>query len=350
MSDKFNFKSLIAVFAVIVIAIFLFFVLTGQNTPSDERKVVVYTSVDQIFSEPVLKEYEAETGVKVLAVYDVEAAKTTGLTNRLLAEKDNPVADVFWNGEFSKTLLLRDEGVFEPYFSNNSKDIPDEYRDKDGYWTGFGGRARIILVNTDRLSPEDYPDSIFDLLDEKYKAEEIAIAYPMFGTTATHASALYAYLGEEKAKEYFKSLYSKGVRVVDGNSVVRDLVADGSVSIGLTDTDDALGAVERGLPVSIIVPDQGEDQIGTLVIPNTIALVKDAPNKNEGRKLIDYLLSKEMESKLVKSGWFQTTLRDTGEVFDSPISKTIKGMTVSPDEINLYQKNASLDMKVIFIR
>jgi len=58
--------------------------------------VVVYTSVDQVYSEPVIRAFEKRTGILVLPVYDVEASKTTGLVNRLIAERGRPQADVFW--------------------------------------------------------------------------------------------------------------------------------------------------------------------------------------------------------------------------------------------------------------
>lgn len=67
----------------------------GKNTPQQE--VVVYTSLDKVFSQPILEAFEKETGITVKAVYDSEAAKTTGMVNRLIAEKNSPRADVFWN-------------------------------------------------------------------------------------------------------------------------------------------------------------------------------------------------------------------------------------------------------------
>ena len=133
------------------IAVILILIIAGgtyitQNR--DKQEVVIYTSVDQIFSEPILDKFEEETGIAVKAVYDVEAAKTTGLVNRLIAEKDNPLCDVWWNGEIAQTILLKEEGLLTPYFSPEAKGIPDAYIDPEEYWTGFGGRARVCLVNT----------------------------------------------------------------------------------------------------------------------------------------------------------------------------------------------------------
>src|SRR5215217_7286101 len=88
-----------------------------QRTASDVREVTAYVSADRPFSEPVLKEYERQSGVRVNAVYDTEETKSTGLANRLLAEKGRPQADVFWSNEPVRTLVLRSRGVLAPYQS-----------------------------------------------------------------------------------------------------------------------------------------------------------------------------------------------------------------------------------------
>ena len=284
--------------------------LAGCNTGGKTQTVVVYTSVDQVYAEPVLKKFEANTGIKVLPVFDVEAAKTTGLVNRLLAEKNRPQADVFWNSEFMQTLLLKEQGVFTTYQSPVHKDIPTQYLDKEGYWSGFGGRIRVLLVNTNLVKPEQYPTSVFDLLTSP-GPEKMAVAHPLFGTTATHAAALYAQLGPQEGKAFFEKIKERKVQVVDGNSVVRDLVATGQIKFGLTDSDDADGAVQKGAPVAIIIPDQ--KSIGTLFIPNTVGLIANAPHTENGKKFIDFLLSEEVEKELLASGAIQFSVRNDGQ-------------------------------------
>ena len=75
--------------------VLLTLITTGCGKKAPQQQVVVYTSLDKVFSQPVLEAFEKQTGIKVLAVYDSEATKTTGLVNRLIAEKDNARADVF---------------------------------------------------------------------------------------------------------------------------------------------------------------------------------------------------------------------------------------------------------------
>ncbi|OGO82236.1 MAG: hypothetical protein A2Y21_02975 [Clostridiales bacterium GWC2_40_7] len=315
-----------------------------------EKTVTVYTSVDRNFSELVFKDFEAKTGIKVLAGYDTEASKTTGMVNKLVEEAKNPRADVFWNGEFSQTIMLKEKDVLTPYKSKSADSIPDKYKDREGYWTAFGGRARCILVNTDLLKAEDFPSSYSDFLNEKYPADKIAMAYPLFGTTATHAAALYAFWGDKKAEDFFRKLYERGIRIVDGNGVVRDLVVDGQMIFGITDTDDALGAVEKGAKVSIIFPDQGEGQDGTLIVPNTVAMVKKRQQNDNAKVFIDYLLSEETEKYLVEIGWIQAPVRDLAVKAAGVDLGGIKTLDVTLDKVYDKLEKSISALKEIYIR
>ena len=217
------------------IGMILMLSMAGCGKKQDE--VVVYTAVDQVYADEIFEMFEEETGITVKAVYDTESNKTTGLTNRIIAEAEKPVCDVFWNNEFIQTIDLEKKGMLQAYVPAEADTIPEYYKAADGTWTAMGGRARVFLVNTDLLTEQEYPDSIYDFANDKYEGSQLAIAYPMFGTTRTMAAAIYAQLGEAQAREYFQSIADKGVQVVDGNSVTKDMAATGQVAIGFTDTD-----------------------------------------------------------------------------------------------------------------
>jgi len=334
-------------FTLMLLLSMLLFALSACSS-SSRREVVIYTSVDQIFAEDILKEFEKETGIKVLPVFDVEATKSVGLANRLIAEKNRPQCDVFWSGEFVMTIVLAEQGVLEPYASPSAYDIPSKYKDPDNYWTGYAGRARVLFVNTNLVKPEDFPTSIFDFIDPARDGSKMGIAYPLFGTTFTHSSALYALYGKEAARELFQKMRDNGVKIVDGNSVVRDMVVSGQLHMGLTDTDDACIAVKRGDPVEIIIPDQ--DGIGTLVIPNTVALIKGGPNPEEGRILIDWLLTKDMEKKLVDHGWSNIPVRPIVSEGSCIPPVEIKNMDVTFRQIYDQRELVNRDLSEIFVR
>ena len=267
--------------------------------------MTIYVSTDRVFSEPVLRAYERQSGVTVNAVYDTEETKSTGLANRLLAERARPQADVFWSNEPVRTLVLKSRNVLAPYRSPNADGIPAALVDPEHYWTGFSARIRVIAYNTTLVKPDEAPRSIFDLADPRWRGQ-VAIADPRFGSTSFHVAALYAVAGDERMDAFFRRLKANDVKVVDGNSVVRDLVARGEVKIGLTDTDDVNVAIEDGQPVAMVLPDAAG--LGVPVMPNMVSLIANAPHAVEGQRLIDYLLSRDVEEQLARSAAVQIPL------------------------------------------
>jgi iron(III) transport system substrate-binding protein len=262
--------------------------------------VVVYTSADQPFAEPVLQAYRRKSGVDVRMVFDTEETKTTGLVNRLQAEQSNPQADVFWCSDPARGIAITRLGLAQPYISANAAAIPATFKDPQGLWTGFAARARVLIVNTQRVPESDTPQSILDMTDPKW-CGKACIANPLFGTTSFHAAALFVKWGDERAQRFFRDLKGNDVQIVDSNGAAKEQVSAGLISWGLTDTDDTNVAIQEGKPVRMVYPDQGSGGMGTPLMPNTVSLVKGAPHPEEGKKLIDYLLSREVEAMLARS-------------------------------------------------
>lgn len=259
-----------------------------------EREVVVYTSVDQPFSEPVFRAFEKEAGIAVRAVYDTEEAKSTGVVNRLIAEAGHSRADVFWSGDPVRPFLLIKRRIVEPYDSPKAADVPAQFKAADGMWTGSAARARVLLVNKKRVPPGEMPKSIRDLADSRWKGRT-AIANPLFGTTTMHVAALASVWGDERLRAFLDALRSNDVRVASSNGEVRRLVAAGEVAFGLTDTDDANEALKDGADVEVVYPDQ--DGEGTLLMPTAVVLIA-GPNRENGKRLVDYLVSADVERQM----------------------------------------------------
>lgn len=311
-----------------------------------QDSVVVYTALDEIYSRPILDAFTAETGIPVQAVYDTEAAKTTGLVTRLISERGRPRCDVFWNNEVAQTILLQERGVLAPFKAAASDAIPATFKDPEFYWTGFAARARVIIYNTDRVI--EPPTSIQDFIRPEHKGQ-CAIALPLFGTTATHAAALFAAWGEADAMAFFRKLVENDVAFVAGNGVVRDAVARGEYAFGLTDTDDANGAVVDGFPVRWLLPDQ--DGLGTLLIPNTVALIKDGPNPAAAERLIEYLLSPEVEKRLSESRSIQIPLNPSVSAPESvPDYATIHTMKPSFSEMAAQLEESATQLRALLVR
>jgi len=275
-----------------------------DSCDSQANEATAYTSVDQVFSEPIFRHCEEAGDLSVRSLFDTEETKSTGVLNRLIAEADHPQADVFWSGDPVRPFLLVERGLVAPYRSPNAEGLPGAFQASDGTWTGFAARARVLLVNSDLVSEADTPRSIRDLAEARWRGQT-AIANPLFGTTTMHVAALFSVWGDDEAKAFLNRLRENEVRIAASNGEVKRLVVSGEVAFGLTDTDDAHEALAGGAPVRVVYPDQGDqgeqDDLGTLVMPTVAVLLAGGPHPEAGRQLIDCLLSAEVEGRMATS-------------------------------------------------
>lgn len=267
-------------------------------------EVVVYTSLDRPYAEPVLRAFERQSHLRVRDLYDAEATKSVGLAARLVAERARPRADVFWSSEAVRMIGLKEQGVLAPYRSPSAAGIPAPFRDPDGFWTGFAARPRVIVYNKRLVSHP--PRSIFELERPAWRGQ-VALCQPWVGTAATEAAALVQLVGRPRMEAHYRALQVNGARVVDGNAVAADLAARGEVEVAVTDLDDAFVRIDDGKPLGIVCPDQ--KGIGMLLTPDTVALVKGSPHPGAAHRLIDYLLSRPVEAALARSRSRQIPLR-----------------------------------------
>lgn len=289
-------------------------------------RVVCYTSADSVYAKVLFAEFARATGIEVDAVFDTEATKTTGLVQRLLTEHSNPAAsraDVWWSSEPFGTIKLARAGVLDevtaPRAETHMKPHggwPTNLRAADKSWYGFGSRARVIVYNTRFVKEADAPHTLGHLLRPEFKGR-VAIAKPQFGTTRGHFGALVSLFGEERFEKWLVAMKANGVRVMDGNATVVAAVARGECRVGLTDTDDVYAGQREGWPVAISwdedtgrspmprEPDGSTDAdlpgMGSMLIPNTVALVKGRKNPAAAQELVEYLLSPAAQRSLAQT-------------------------------------------------
>ena len=237
--------------------------------------VTVYASQDQVYAEPILAEFSKQSGIHLRAVYDSEAVKTVGLVNRLIAEKSNPQCDVFWNNEELRTRQLEAKGVIER-------------------WVAVGSRSRRIVINTNLIASP--PRSLVELTNAVWKGK-VALAYPLFGTTATHFLALRQHWGAEAWQSWCRALQGNGPFLVDGNSVVVQMVGRGEAAVGLTDSDDIAAGQKQGFPIQALPLDEL-----SLLIPNTVAVVRNGPHAAQAQRLLEHLQTEAVPQALIAAG------------------------------------------------
>ncbi len=283
--------------------------------PQKEKSVVLYSASDREYATPILDAFErSNSGTEISRQFDIEASKTLGLVTRIERERERPKCDVFWNNEIIHTIRLQNQGLLASRRWKVPDSWPRAFKAKDGSWIGFAARARVLLVNKNKLpNPESWPKSVLELADAKWH-HRCGLAYPIYGTTATHMAVLSSHAkqivgianGEQPFFAADQSLdwekwsteWMKHSVVLAGNKQVALAVSSGELDWGLTDTDDAVIEQESGNPVEIVFPDQHSKGFGTLFIPNTVCVLQKAPHPTAAASLADYLVSEKVEGRL----------------------------------------------------
>ena len=306
------------------------------------QPLVVYCAHDAVYSQKILDQFQQRTGIPLAVKFDTEATKSLGLVELLLSEKDAPRCDVFWNNEVLGTMDLAARGVLDAYKGPGYERIPAAFRDPDGRWAGFGARLRVYIINTDKLQPT--PEAVEQALSGDLS--RVAVSQPIFGTTLTHYSVLWHLWGGDRLKAWRADWLQRGVREVAGNAQVKNLVAEGVCDLGWTDTDDYFEALDQGKRVAAL-PVRVEGG-RTICIPNTAAVVKGARHPLEARRLVDYLLSAEVETALANSDARQVPL---GPVDEAALPAPVKELAQwARDGIGLSDLGPSRDACLAWLK
>lgn len=266
--------------------------------PSAEQELIVYSGRKESAIKPVTDLFQQKTGIKVI----LKVGKTGDLLNQIVREKSDPVADVFISTVASAVdAVAKKEGVFQPYFSPNAKDIPDEYKSSKGIWIGISGRARVIIYNKNLVKENEVPKSVYDLVGAKWK-DKIAIASTRERTTLTWVASLVSLKGEENTRDYVKKLMDNGLKLLPDNTDVWRGIGSGEFALGLTNSPNYHLAVAAGFPVGVIYPDQ-DNEVGVLVNVNTISVIKGAKHLEAAKRFVDFLLSPDAQRVLTEKDY-----------------------------------------------
>jgi iron(III) transport system substrate-binding protein len=279
----------------------------GRESP----QVTLYCSQDREFAEGVFEDFTRDTGLAILPSYDTEADKSVSLFLRIVEESSRPRCDVFWNNEILATIRLQQRGLLEPYASPAAAAFPNSCKASNDTWHAFAARARVLIVNTQMVPEADRPKSLLDLALPRWRGR-CAMAKPNHGMSATQAACLFEVMGTDAAKTYYRALRENQIHIVPGNKQAAEGVGAGRFAVAVTDSDDALAEVAAGRPVALVFPDRdGHPQyprLGTLYVPNTLAILRGGPHAEASRRLVDFLLRPDVEKRLAESAGHQIPL------------------------------------------
>lgn len=253
----------------------------------DSKTLVLYSPNQPELTNKIVNNFKEKTGIEVQVI----TGGTGELLKRVQSEKDNPLGDVFWAG--GAESLEAYKSYLEPYKSAEADNIPAEYQAKDNTWGGFAALPMVIIYNKDKVPADKAPKGWKDLLNPEWKGQ-ISFTDPnKSGSSYTQMLTMYSAMG---GWDYVKSFADQLDGKVESSSThVSKKVADGEMPIGITLEDNAYRYIINGAKIEIVYPEEG-----TSAVPDGMALIKGAKNKENAKKFIDYLQSKEAQEVVVK--------------------------------------------------
>ncbi|GAB6254639.1 ABC transporter substrate-binding protein [Peribacillus frigoritolerans] len=318
---------------------------SSDDKSSDGKKsneLTVYSPHPLEFTEPLIKDFENETGIKV----ELISAGSGELLKRVESEKNNPLSDVFWGGSIS--TLDSNKELFEKFTSANDDQVTDEFKNKDGYITRFSVVPSVIMVNKNLIGDikiEGYED----LLNKELKGK-IANADPSKSSSSLEQliNQLFA-MGNgdpEKGWDYVTKLIKNlDGKLLSGSSAVYKGVADGEYTVGLTFEEAALNYIKNGAPVEIIYPKEG-----VIAKADGMGIIKNASNKESAEKFVDYVTSKEVQQKLTSELNRRSILKDVS-IDKTTGMKDLSEITIIKDDeewSNAHKEDMLNEYKDIF--
>lgn len=251
--------------------------------------LVIYSGRSEPLIQPVIDAFKAQyPEVNVL----LKAGSNSELANALIEEQANPQADVFITTELFTIQSLAQQDIFQPYLPAGANQWPAELIGQDNKWIALTRRARVIMYNSDLVSPDELPSSIFDLTDPKWQGQ-VAAAGSTNGSMQAQIAAMRQLIGEEATEEWLRGLIENEVTFFGGHTDVRKAVGAGEFKLGLVNHYYFYLQQAEGSNVGIIFPDQGEDQIGLITNATSAAIVNGASNLPAAQAFLDFLVSEE---------------------------------------------------------
>lgn len=264
----------------------------NESEAADSTVLSVYSPHQSEIINPIVKEFQDRTGIKV----ELVQGGTGELLSRVSAESSNPGADIFWGGG-AESLEAFGEN-FEPYVTKEDESIPDVFKSETNVWTGFSALPMVIMYNEEMVEEADVPASWKDLLDEQWKGK-IAFTDPSkSGSSYTQlVTMLTAYEDDGDNGWSFVNDFVGNLdgTILSGSSMVPKGVADGEFPVGITLEEAAYRYIAGGAPVNVTYPEEG-----TSAVPDGVALVKGAKNTENAKEFIDFLVSKEVQEMIVE--------------------------------------------------
>src|SRR5215207_6459372 len=199
----------------------------GDDDAGANEKLVVYSGREEELVEPLFDRFEQETGIDL----EVRYGDSAELAATIAEEGDNSPADVFFAQDPGSLGAVENQELLAELPDDLLERVPERFRDPDGRWVGTSGRVRVLAYNTEALTEEEVPDSVYDLTDPKWKGK---IGFPPTNASfQAFVTAMRLTVGAERTREWLEGLKANDPKTYEKNTPVVEAVAGGEIDLGL---------------------------------------------------------------------------------------------------------------------
>ena len=291
------FTNRICLFNCILPILLLFTVIATVHAET----LTVYSGRSKSLVEPIIKQFEQETGIQVKVSY----ANTTQLAATLLTEGDKSPAALFWAQDAGALGAVSKKAMFEKLPESILGKVASNFRDADGLWVATSGRARLLAYSPERVKVEELPPSIFDLTQHKWK-DRVGWA-PTNASFQAFVTALRMQAGEERAEEWLRDMKANGAKKYAKNTPIIEALAAGEIDLGLPNHYYLLRFKKGNSNYPVAQTFFKANDPGNLVNVAGIGILKSSDNKGAAVKFVEFLLSAKAQQYF------------TSDVFEYPV-------------------------------
>lgn len=264
-------------------------VVFSSCTKAETKEVKIYSIIHDEETKALTDLFTEKTGIPVSYL----RATTGELVNRVIAEKNDPQADILLGGASSYHIKLDEEGALESYSSPAAKNLPSYAVASDSTWTGFCVLTLGIGINARRFAEKfpgkAYPKTWEDLTDSAYKGE-VVLTNPVASSTAyLFVQDQLQRLGDEKGWEYLAALSKNVGQFPDSGSAPAKLVGTGEYALGISYIHALAKYKVQGFDVDMVAPPQSVGDV------DCISIMKNTKNLECAKAFVDFMLSKEAQ-------------------------------------------------------